>query len=141
MPIYDIRETQVSSGVMDNNATTKNYVDEGFKDIYDKLELTKNELACMIDREDDRIDKVFNRIASTKNDLRKLQTSLTNQIVDLDNRVIEDRIHCESFEAHQHDKWEDHYEFSRKLIGGMISWGATLTILVGAIIMKLCGVF
>ena len=140
MPVYDIKESTQSFAIQ-SSVATKSYIDDGFEQIYQKIELTKNELACMIDREDDRIDKVFNRIASTKNDLRKLQTNLNNQIVDLDNRVIEDRIHCETFEARQHDKWEDHYEFSRKIICGMIAWGATLTILVGAIIMKLCGVF
>ena len=144
MPIYDIKETQALSGAIVNHATTKSYVDDGFKDIYDKLELTKNELACMIDREDDRIDKVFNRIASTKNDLKKLQTAMNQRINDADDRICSlenESLNCRLGLEDIEQRFSEKMGYIAHVFNGLIAWGGGLTIAMIIIILKVCGVF
>ena len=128
---------------MQNSAVVKSSIDSEFEKVYHALELTKNELECMIDKEDDRIDKVFNRIASTKNDLRKLQTKvneMNDRVIDIENEAIQQRIHCEAFEAKQKDHLNKLYNQTSNLTIVVISWGGCLTIALMAVILRVCGV-
>ena len=143
MPIYDIKETTGIS-IPPQNYSIENTIEKSFNEVYDKIELTKNELACMVDREDDRIDKVFNRIASTKNDLKKLQKLLDQQIQNdrsrinsLENESLDCRLGLEDIEQ----RFSDKMDYIAHVFNGLIAWGGGLTIAMIILILKVCGVF